>query len=222
MLTDYDLMTIQATVLYQHNQDGDLTQVNEPVAVPAPKFFLGHTRMGDIYRFHESMGEQARTALRSVLTQPQSHINPAELVQALGEPVWDLYLGPAYVFADGFGMASGAVPIDAQNKECLRETFPDLYAQWSRGPICVVMKDGVAVSACYSARQTAKAAEAGVETLKSWQGFGFGVQATAAWAMAVQARERIALYSTSWDNLSSQAVAKKLKLRLYGMDFHLN
>ncbi|MEC2525685.1 GNAT family N-acetyltransferase, partial [Bacillus thuringiensis] len=37
----------------------------------------------------------------------------------------------------------------------------------------------------------------------------------------IQEEKRIPLYSTSWDNYASQAVARKLKLIDYGMNLHI-
>jgi predicted GNAT family acetyltransferase len=60
-----------------------------------------------------------------------------------------------------------------------------------------------------------------VETLEGYRGRGHAPAAVAAWARAVRATGRIPLYSTSWDNLASQAVARKLGLIPYGADFSL-
>ncbi|HZS91689.1 MAG TPA: GNAT family N-acetyltransferase, partial [Chloroflexota bacterium] len=43
----------------------------------------------------------------------------------------------------------------------------------------------------------------------------------AGWARAIRASGRIPLYSTSWDNHASQAVARKLGLVQYGTDLSL-
>lgn len=41
-------------------------------------------------------------------------------------------------------------------------------------------------------------------------------------AISVKEEKRIPLYSTSWENFASQAVARKLKLINYGMGLHID
>jgi predicted GNAT family acetyltransferase len=84
-----------------------------------------------------------------------------------------------------------------------------------------MVKDGQAVSVCFSARLTAEAAEAGLHTAPSARGRGYATAVTAGWALAIRKRGAIPLYSTAWDNLASQAVARRLGLTLYGADWHL-
>jgi len=43
----------------------------------------------------------------------------------------------------------------------------------------------------------------------------------AGWAAAVQQRQRVALYSTSWQNHASQAVAKKHGAMIYAEDWSI-
>jgi predicted GNAT family acetyltransferase len=73
-----------------------------------------------------------------------------------------------------------------------------------------------------SARLAPRADEAGLETMLAYRRRGFGVTVTAAWAGIVQAEGRLALYSTSWDNAASQAVAARLGGRQYGEDFSIS
>jgi predicted GNAT family acetyltransferase len=88
-------------------------------------------------------------------------------------------------------------------------------------PFIAVVVDGVAVSLCHSARLTDRAAEAGVETLEAYRGHGYASAVVTEWAHAIRATGRIPLYSTSWDNLASQAVARRLGLTQYGTDFSI-
>ena len=59
-------------------------------------------------------------------------------------------------------------------------------------------------------------------TRRSWTSRAAVAAAVAAWALAVRKEGRIPLYSTSWDNLASRSVARKLDLILYGTDFSID
>ena len=52
-------------------------------------------------------------------------------------------------------------------------------------------------------------------------GRGFASAAVAAWAAALRERGRLPLYSTSWENLASQGVARKLGMVAYGEDWEI-
>ena len=84
-----------------------------------------------------------------------------------------------------------------------------------RMPIVSIFEDGHAVSTCCCSRRSDVAAEAGLETAEAYRGRGLGPRVTAAWALAVRASGRIPLYSTSWSNDASLAVARKLGLEAY-------
>jgi len=63
--------------------------------------------------------------------------------------------------------------------------------------------------------------EAGVETAPPYRGRGHAAQVVAAWARAVLELGRVPLYSTSWQNEASRAVARKLSLIRFGDDLHI-
>ena len=89
-------------------------------------------------------------------------------------------------------------------------------------PIVPVMDHGYLVSVCFCAtRNTAPAVEAGLETAAAFRGRGLAPRVTAAWACAIRASGRIPLYSTSWSNAASLAVARKLGLVQYASDWSL-
>jgi predicted GNAT family acetyltransferase len=88
------------------------------------------------------------------------------------------------------------------------------------GDICTAMVvDGAAVSMCSCARLTDRAAQASLETLEAYRGRGYAAVVVAAWARAVRDSGRIPFYSTPHDNVASQAVARKLGLIQYAVEF---
>jgi GNAT acetyltransferase len=91
-----------------------------------------------------------------------------------------------------------------------------------RSPIYAVMDGAFPVSICFCARNAETAAEAGVETASAFRGRGFAPHATAAWARAIRATGRTPLYSTSWSNPASLAVARKLRLMHYASHWSLS
>jgi len=60
-----------------------------------------------------------------------------------------------------------------------------------------------------------------VDTLEAFRGRGHASRVVAAWAIAVRETGRVPLYSTSWGNLASQGVARRLGLGLFGVDLSL-
>ena len=82
------------------------------------------------------------------------------------------------------------------------------------------MDGGYPVSVCFCATRNSEfAIEAGLETAAAFRRRGFGARVTAAWASAIRASGRIPLYSTSWNNPASLAVARKLGLIPYASDW---
>jgi RimJ/RimL family protein N-acetyltransferase len=112
--------------------------------------------------------------------------------------------------------------ITQSNAEVLRGGFEELVAEVSDWqPVVAIVEDGRAVSMCHSVRITSETHEAGVKTLPGFRGKGYAQDVVTGWAHLVRSLGALPLYSTSWDNTASQAVARKLGLAPYGTDFHI-
>jgi hypothetical protein len=232
---DLALMEVRVAALFKHDAAGRIVTTNEPEPDPgrAPRLFLGRTAAGNVWRFRDDLPDQIVVRLQPLLAAepPWRSDNPrqppatfAALCDALaaGGTLGEVWQGPAWQFPATIPSPQGVVIVGSDNRDLLRQYFP--YAAehlQARQPCAAVIVDGVAVSICYSSRLTPRAAEAGVDTVEAFRGRGYAGRVVAAWAIAVRAGGRIPLYSTDWDNLASQAVARKLGLILYGVDLSL-
>jgi len=130
--------------------------------------------------------------------------------------------GPAFEFPDKIFQPSGVVVIE--DEQLLNRNFSGWVPgeiEAGRAPVMAIVEHGYPVSVCFCARRSDTAAEAGVETAEAYRGRGYASRVTAAWALAVRNSGRIPLYSTTWSNKASLAVARKLNLAMYANSWAL-
>jgi hypothetical protein len=226
------LMRVQAVTLFELDAQGRLVCINEPRGPAAPRVFIGRTNEGQIAHMRADLDAEVAARLAALAaeagawTANGSPPQCAALLTAIlqeASPISRVQHGPAYVFPEGVRAPGDAVSLSTERGIAFH---PELLLRgWlpaaETPPYFGVVRDGQVVSVCYSARSGESAAEAGVETATPYRGRGIAAIATAAWAAAVQRSGRLALYSTSWENRASQAVAKKLGLAMYGEDWHV-
>jgi len=226
-----NLVEAQLGVLLDRNPEGRLTTTRGPVPRAAPRFFMARSRERTVWAARHDVGPEAFAALGRLaaaepwLEAPDAASPPAcaAEVRALLAPVASEWRGPAF-----------RLPRELPRDDRAREVGPDSRAEWQEAfpwlvdefdevtPVAIAFEAGEAAAICHSPRGcTAIAAEAGVETRPGFRGRGLATAAVACWARAVQRSGRIALYSTSWENAASRAVARRLSASLYGEDWHL-
>ena len=155
----------------------------------------------------------------SDLQPPPAILAPLREALAQHAPIASETSGPAYRFPATIPRPKGVVRLTAANRDLARATFPwlcDEFNDWQ--PCSVQVVDGAAVSVCMTSRLAAPAAEAGVDTLPAFRGRGYAAAVTAAWGAAIRESGRIPIYSTSWDNVASQGVARRVGLIMFGAD----
>jgi hypothetical protein len=221
---ELELMNLQAEVLFVHDTRGRITNINEFNGHRAPRLFWGKTKRGSVLRFRGDVPETIVTGITQILgDSDDTHIVLAKIIHTLEqqEKIKSIWMGPAYIF-DDYNIGNNqavAVRVTGDNREYLEPGFKHLLNELVyREPCYMVIEDNKAVSVCFSARNTIKAAEAGIETLEEYRGKGYAIAVASAWSAAVHESGKVALYSTSWDNYASQAVARRLQLNLYGTD----
>ena len=230
-MTDRELMRIHIETLFTHDDAGRMIRVNEPMGKTAPRFFLGRTTEGNEWRFRHDVDEDLVRELNALCTSEgdgDEFLLPpygsSAYVELLGRtaPVLSVWTGPAFRFPSDVRETSETVLVTAENVDVLR---PHFTAWLDDVPFCqpflALLQNGRAVSVCGSVRVTPVAHEAGLETRHEFRGRGYAVQVVSAWARSLRDIGRIPLYSTSWQNTASQAVAAKLGLVRYGTTLHI-
>jgi GNAT acetyltransferase len=228
--SDYDLMKIHVRALYVHDGQSRILSVNDWRGGAAPRFFLGRTIQGNIWRFRYDLPDQVCKDLASLCRQEPASLSAspefeADYIRLLSThaPVNAKWSGPAYYFPGDIGPHSQAVQLAADESGLLRESMPEWLPDVAhQQPFIARVVSGRAVAVCASVRITEDAHEAGVETLENHQRKGYAVAVVSSWASVVANRGVIPLYSTSFSNSASQNLAMRLGLSRYGVDFHLS
>ena len=118
-----------------------------------------------------------------------------------------------YLPSDAIQPQGEAIQVVRENVGVLRRHFESMIDNLEHFQPCLVVLDGDdAVSICDTVRRSARAAEAGLQTMETHRGKGHAVAVTSAWVSAIRAEGRIPMYSTSWENTASQGVAAKVGL----------
>jgi len=193
-----------------------IVSTREPNPVRGPAFVLIRRADSCAWAFGSGVGdEQAREVPRLALEEaPTSDFRlPPAHMEAYMEILGGSFdSGPAFEFPEHMPFFEGAVQI--KDVDRLLVSFSGWTAEElpERSPIMAIVEDGMPVSVCFSSRVSELAAEAGLETAPAFRGRGMAGLATVAWASAIQASGRTPIYSTSWRNGPSLAVARKLGL----------
>lgn len=231
-VSDRQLMKIQVEVLFTQDENGYLQRINKPNGdgKPAPRFFFGHTNEGSIYRFRHDLPDNVVAQLKEVAAEPMP-VNSQKIPRNRRQfedilqshaPIERVWIGPAYRFPEHITPPTNVVRLSRENVGLLKGDFAEMGSELnSSEPYLAIIEDSQMVSICRSVRLSSRAHEAGVDTLGGYRRRGYATSIVAAWALAVRALNRVPLYSTSWDNVASQGVARRLGLVQYGVDYHV-
>lgn len=231
--TDIELMKIQVEALFTQDENGRLQRINEPTGdvEPAPRFFFGYTNKGSICKFRHDLPGNVVAQLKEVAAAEPILVNPEKIPKTHRQfedilqshaPIERVWVGLAYRFPEHIAPPTNVIQLSSENAGLLRGDFAEMVSELnSWQPYLAIIEDARAVSICRSVRISSRAHEAGVNTLPSYRRRGHATSVVAAWAFAIRALNLIPLYSTSWDNVASQGVARRLGLVQYGVDYHV-
>ena len=231
-----DWLELQFQTLYISDHLGRLQFIREPgyeesELDSAPRFLMGRSEQGNVWRFRQDLSADLTLELDALCRAEPVVANwhdeawQATAIRAALQrhaPIIDEWRGPAYRIPETVHTLSNAVVVTEANADVLERYFAWKLTSrnsFRSATLAATVVDGDAVSMCYCARLTARAAEAGVETVEFARGRGYAVAAVNAWATAIRAGGLEPLYSTSWENTASQSVARKLEAVQYGEDW---
>jgi hypothetical protein len=217
---------LQLQTLFVLNQAGRIISTREPNSSPGPRFALIRGSTACAWAAHADVPDLLAGQLDALArTEPPTRdcrdepVHTTRYTSLVGGRV---DFGPAFTFPDAI-----PAPVDIVAVTQLSELTPH-FRGWTadelpdRSPILAIAEEGHAASVCFCARRSAVAAEAGVETAERFRGRGLAPRVAAAWALAIRASGLLPLYSTSWSNAPSLAVARKLGLEACASDWSLS
>jgi GNAT superfamily N-acetyltransferase len=231
--TELDWLTLQIHSLYQHDSVGRIVNYAGPPGDQgkAPFVFFGRTVLGNLWR--------VRAGLPDALTRDLFRFAAAEAVvpdlerkperwAAMRSRIEEFetinieFAGPAFRFPNVIEGGDEATLMRPGDEERIAASMPGFDGPIEdRDPMFAMIREERPVALAFCATVPGVACEVGVETSPGWRGHGFAGELVAAWAREMRSRGVEPLYSTSWENAASRAVARKLDLILYASDLHL-
>ena len=219
--------------LFVLNANGRIVSTREPGTNPGPLFSLVRGRASCAWAVRADVPEDIAIKIDTLAKQEppvldlrDPPIHAQRYISLLGDGSHSglrQSAGPAFEFPDAVAQATDIVFVE--DESLLQKNFKGWVSGEIAGgrlPVLAIVEGKYPISICFSARSSEVAAEAGVETVPAFRGRGFAARVTAAWALAIRASGRIPLYSTSWTNAASLAVARKLGLMAYATGWSLS
>ena len=217
---------LQLQTLFLLDGEGRISGARSPEPSPGPLFMLIRGTVNCAWAVREDVPRELADELNGLAREepPVSDLRDApehaeRYISLLGDGIDS---GPAFTFPEPIAQPYGTVYVD--DLRLLDHNFTGWTAAEipRSSPIVAVVEDGYPVSVCFCARHSNVAAEAGLETAVAFRGRGLGPRVAAAWALAIRASGRIPLYSTSWSNDASLAVARKMGLEAYASNWSIS
>jgi GNAT acetyltransferase-like protein len=190
-----------------------------------PLLYVLRTTDGVLCRCHADLSADVVEALERVALARRGRQRdwPRDYAQYLNilasaAPAPAIRAGMLYLVADP--PEAAATQITRANADTLRGGLDEWLADVEAGRLVfAALVDGRAVSVCATVREAEGAHAAGVETLPSHRQRGLAALTVAAWAGEVIRMGAAPLYGTTFDNLASQGVARRLAMELVGSEF---
>jgi hypothetical protein len=238
-MKDVELLALEAWTIFVLNESDRILRSNAPDQPPGPRMRLAASRDGGLVRERHDVSEATARRIEQLAVEeppllgPDSqarHLEEYERLLAAEAPVTHFDAGPILTFPASISydhaaplIASGTEQADELLARLDRDGMPRPLADaglvntgefWA--PWCIALNDDAIASIAFTVGLRATSAEVGVYTLAVDRGRGLAAAATKGWAELPALAGKILFYSTSWTNVSSLRVARRLDLRMLG------
>jgi GNAT acetyltransferase len=217
---------LQLETLFELDHNRRILSTREPSPHPGPTFSLIRTATDRAWAVRADVPADVAEQL-ALLAEEERPLSDLQVAPIHADRYLSLLpgvitSGPAFAFPEFLPESAGITAIE--DVRLLQRSFPGWLDDElpERSPVMAVIRSDQVVSVCFCARRSQAAAEAGVETSAPFRGQGLALRVTTAWALAVRNSGRLPIYSTSWGNQSSLAVAHKLKLKACASDWSVS
>tara|TARA_B100001123_G_scaffold449691_1_gene616116 strand:- start:10567 stop:11271 length:705 start_codon:yes stop_codon:yes gene_type:complete len=229
MISGKKLLEIEVETLFSHVTRSGLDLMiatNEHVPAVAPRFFLGRTFDGVVWRIRQDVDPIIVNRLSELAVSentegrfnkpPVHHLEYQELLAVDGG--LEIQSGPAYRLNAVGNSKMETIAVGWESADVIEGQFAGLKDKINFDQPCRIVKvDGKVVSICYCERWGDRGAEAGVATLVEHRRNGYATAVVSDWACDVADREKEAFYSTTWKNAPSQEVVRNLSADPYAV-----
>jgi hypothetical protein len=222
-VTGRDLLQMQFSLQrIGFDDQGLLIRLPGPNPDGIPRFYCGLLASGAVTYFRQDVPPPLRQQLGTLPPKRARDDVPAVCaILAQQAPCEGVWRGVSAVVAHPIGDEEHREvrPLDPRvaDERALLAAF-DVELAGYGWPAYAVVRGGRVLAACVSSREDDRAGEAWVQTRLEERGRGYGRQATAAWAHALQRAGKLPFYSHEEANVASAGVARSLGLQSFVRD----
>ena len=218
------------------SETGRIVSENEPGLPPGPRLYLAGCRDGTRVRLRHDLDDEVARIIEARVAREgpwvDADLDPACLpdLLALLAPIESVSRSILYRLPHGLAPGAGATILRGDTAEgrawlarltesgmpqhLLDAGFLGAGDFWD--PWCVALEGETIAAMAFAARIGPQAAEVGVYTFPGFRGRGLAAAVTAAWSGLAELADRPLFYSTLVTNTSSQKVAARLGLPVFG------
>src|SRR5215472_8672744 len=221
-MPDRRLLEDLVAARFAHDERNRLTR-------PALALYVIRTPEAVTVRCHARLPDDVAEQLRAIAERPRGR--PRDWSREYGgyldtlskvAPIAAVRAGPLYLCPPNLAGSESCVRLGPDNAALLEGGLEEWIPDAKAGMLMMaVVEEGRAVSLCASVHASAAFHHAGVETALARRGRGLAGRAVAAWAEQVRALGARPLYGSTFDNLASQTVARRIGLTLIGSEFEV-